>query len=90
MALATGRPVARSHRIVVSRWFVTPIAAMSAADSLAAASASRATASCDDQIASGSCSTWPGAGRICWNSCWATATAGRRGRKTIARLEVVP
>ena len=29
MALATGRPVARSQRIVVSRWFVTPMAAMS-------------------------------------------------------------
>ena len=36
-----------------------------------AASARRATASCDDQIASGSCSTSPGAGRICSNSCWA-------------------
>ena len=34
MALATGRPVARSQRIVVSRWFVTPIAAMSAAAEL--------------------------------------------------------
>ncbi len=30
MALATGRPVARSQRMVVSRWLVTPMAAMSA------------------------------------------------------------
>ena len=31
MALATGCPVARSQRMVVSRWLVTPMAAMSAA-----------------------------------------------------------
>ena len=31
MALATGLPVARSHKIVVSRWFVIPRAAISVA-----------------------------------------------------------
>ena len=31
----------------------------------------RAVASCDDQIASGSCSTCPGDGKICGNSCCA-------------------
>ena len=41
MALATGLPVSRSQRIVVSRWLVTPIAAMSAAVAFASASAWR-------------------------------------------------
>ena len=44
-ALATGRPVWRSQRIVVSRWLVTPMAATSAAESEAAAIARRATPS---------------------------------------------
>ena len=90
MALATGRPVWRSQRIVVSRWLVTPMAAMFSAESDALASASRATASWLSQIASGSCSTKPGPGRICSNSRWADATARPSRPKTIARLEVVP
>ena len=42
MAFATGFPVARSQTIVVSRWLVTPIAAMSAADEPRLAPAPRA------------------------------------------------
>ncbi len=76
MALATGLPVARSHRIVVSRWLVTPMAAMSAAVAPAFLITARATANCESQIDSGSCSTMPGAGNICGNSRWAAA-AGR-------------
>ena len=57
IAFATGRPVAFSHRIVVSRWFVTPIAATSAAVMPAFTRTSRAVCSCVAQIASGSCST---------------------------------
>jgi hypothetical protein len=90
MALATGLPLTRSHSTVVSRWFVTPMAAMSAAESPAFARASLATCSCDDQIASGSCSTCPGAGKICSNSCCATDTTAPSWRKTMARDEVVP
>ena len=90
MAFATGVPVCRSHSTVVSRWLVTPMAAMSAAVAFAAAIASRAVASWDAQIASGSCSTSPGAGKICGNSCCADATARPSRPKTMARLEVVP
>ena len=90
MALATGLPVAFSQRIVVSRWLVMPMAAMSAAVMPALASTSRAVCSCVDQIASGSCSTWPGPGKICGNSCWAWATTRPSRSKTMLRLEVVP
>ena len=90
MALATGLPVRRSHRTVVSRWFVMPTAARSAAPMRARAIASRATWSCDDQMSSGSCSTWPGPGKIWGNSCWAEATTIPSRPNTMARLEVVP
>ena len=91
MALATGLPVWRSHRMVVSRWFVMPIAAMSAGPrARPAAAPPRATSSCDDQIASGSCSTSPGRGKICGNSCCAVATTRPSWPNTIARLDVVP
>ena len=62
MALQIGAPVARFHTTVVSRWFVIPMARMSAAFSLALASASCAVASCVPQISIGSCSTQPGCG----------------------------
>src|SRR5207247_4821 len=90
MALATGRPVWRSHRIVVSRWLVRPMAARSAAAIRAWPRASRATESCVDQMASGSCSTSPGAGKICGSSRWAEATARPSRPNTMARLDVVP
>ena len=40
-------------------------------DAGASRGTSRATASCEGQIASGSCSTWPGCGKSCGNSCCA-------------------
>ena len=58
----TGRPVARSQTIVVSRWLVMPIAATSAPLAPAVASASRAAVTVVVQISSGSCSTQPGCG----------------------------
>ena len=62
MALWIGLPVARSHTIVVSRWLVMPMPAMSLAASPAFAIASRTVATVAVQISSGSCSTRPGAG----------------------------
>ncbi len=90
MALATGLPVALSQTIVVSRWFVTPMAATWFGAMPALAIACRAVDNCDDQIASGSCSTCPGDGKICGNSCCADETRLPSFLKTIARLEVVP
>ena len=63
MALWIGLPVALSQTTTVSRWLVMPMAAMSAALSLAAFSASRQVADhAVAQISSGSCSTQPDAG----------------------------
>ncbi len=62
MAGATGRPVARSQTTVVSRWFVTPMAATLATPPGSWAMASLATASWLAQMSSGSCVTWPGKG----------------------------
>ena len=62
IALPIGSPVARFQTIVVSRWLVMPIAAMSVAARPALASASQAVASCELQISFGSCSTQPGCG----------------------------
>ena len=62
MALATGAPVLRSHRMVVSRWFVMPIAAKSLARRARCVMASSITCRVRRQISSGSCSTHPGRG----------------------------
>jgi len=90
IALQIGSPDCRSHTSVVSRWFVMPIAAMSAALTLAFVNASAATPACDDQMSRGSCSTQPGFGKICGNSFCATATIEPAWSKTIARELVVP
>ncbi len=90
IAFATGLPVARSHRIVVSRWLVIPTAATSAADTRALRSAPRATSSCELQMSSGSCSTQPGRGKCCGNSRWSKATTRPSRSNTIARELVVP
>ena len=90
IALATGCPVALSQRMVVSRWLVTPIAARSPAVPPDLAIASRAVCNCEDQIASGSCSTWPGPGKIWGNSCCAIETVRPDRSNTMARLDVVP
>jgi hypothetical protein len=54
--------------MVVSRWFVRPIAAMAPAFARADARAARVAASTLDQMASGSCSTQPGFGKCCGSS----------------------
>ncbi len=90
MALKIGLPVARSHTMVVSRWLVMPSAAMSAAESLACSSAARQVASWLFQMSNGSCSTQPGCGKCCGNSCWALATIWPARLKTMARELDVP
>src|SRR5205823_1775974 len=62
MARATGDPLSRSQRTVVSRWLVTPTAARSDGATPAAARASGTTAATERQISSASCSTQPGRG----------------------------
>ena len=62
MARWMGWPVRRSQMTQVSRWLVMPMAAMSPAASLAAASACRAVSTVVRQMSSGSCSTQPEAG----------------------------
>ena len=61
MALYTGSPVALSHRIVVSRWFVMPMPAMRASGP-SLRSTCAATLRWLSQSSSGSCSTQPGCG----------------------------
>ncbi len=74
IAGATGRPFARSHSTVVSRWFVMPTAATSATVARARASTSAMVATCVAQISSASCSTQPECGKCCVNSRCAVAT----------------
>ena len=90
MALAMGRPVARSHTTVVSRWLVMPIAAMSFALVPAIASASCRTPDWLAQISVASCSTQPGCGKIWPNSRCATPRMVPARSNTMARELVVP
>ena len=62
MALWMGRPVSLSHRMVVSRWLVMPMAAMSAGAAPDWAITSIITPYWEDQISMGSCSTQPAFG----------------------------
>ena len=62
MALYTGSPVFLSHKTVVSRWLVMPMAAICSAPTPAMAMHSVATDSWEDQISLGLCSTQPGLG----------------------------
>ena len=62
MALWMGRPVRRSQRMVVSRWLVMPMPAMSAASTPDWATTSIITAYWEDQISMASCSTQPSRG----------------------------
>ena len=57
-----GRPVSRSHTMVVSRWLVMPMAASSSGATPVWARASVSTEYWLDQISMGSCSTQPGWG----------------------------
>src|SRR6185369_5669282 len=90
MALWIGFPVRRSQTIVVSRWLVMPMAAMSSAVSPARAMASTATPSCEAQISLASCSTRPGWGKIWRNSFWASPRTFPSWSNTTARELVVP
>ena len=71
MALCTGTPVSASQTMVVSRWLVMPMAAMFMPLMPIWEMACAITAASDDQISIGSCSTQPGWGKCCVNSCWA-------------------
>ena len=59
MALQMGLPVSLSHRMVVSRWLVMPMPAMSAGSMPDWAMTSIITEYCEDQISMASCSTQP-------------------------------
>ena len=59
MALYTGRPVFLSHRMVVSRWLVMPMPAMSLGSTPLWAITSFITPYWLDQISIGLCSTQP-------------------------------
>ena len=88
MALYTGSPVALSHRMVVSRWLVTPMPATLPVGSPATASA--AARRCVSHISMGSCSTQPDWGK-CWGrGCWPRAAIWPCRSKTMARELVVP
>ena len=63
-----GFPVTRSQTIVVSRWFVIPIAATSSGRTAYFSKTSRETPLIELQMSIGSCSTQPGFGKICGNS----------------------
>ena len=81
-----GRPVARSHTIVVSRWFVMPMAATSApADAAPRRRACAAAVSVVDQISSGSCSTQPGLREVLRQLGVAARRARARPRRRPAR-----
>ena len=90
IALWTGSPVAASHTMVVSRWFVIPIAARSAPPIPIFFNASTATSFSEDQISIGSCSTRPGLGKYWVNSFCATLMIDPALSKTMAREELVP
>ena len=62
MALLTGSPVRRSHKMVVSRWLVMPTAAICLGSIWALSTASARARAVVAQISMGSCSTQPGWG----------------------------
>ena len=64
-------PVFLFHTSVVSRWLAIPIDAISLAFRLTFLIALRTVSITEFQISSGSCSTQPGCGKYCSNSCWA-------------------
>ena len=90
MALCTGTPVWASHTMVVSRWLVMPMAAMSSPPMPILEIASAITAASEAQISMGSCSTQPGWGKYWVNSCWATEQMFPSWSKTMALEELVP
>ena len=90
MALYIARPVCRFQTIVVSRWLVMPIAAISTGSTFSRSHACWHIATVVSHKSSGSCSTQPDCGK-CWaNSSCAVARGWRFWSKMIARVEVVP
>lgn len=85
-----GSEVSRSQTIVVSRWLVMPMQAMSSPVRSALATASAATDDWVYQISDGSCSTQPGRGNSCSKGFCADATTVPSWFRIIARDEVVP
>jgi hypothetical protein len=67
-----------------------PIAATSLATTPAPAIAARAVATDVVQMPAGSCSTWPGAGKICGSSRFANPTGDKPPSNRNARVDVVP
>jgi hypothetical protein len=76
--------------MVVSRWFVIPIARQSFASKGDFSIASFIDMTQEFHIVSGSCSTNPGLGYICGISCEAVATTSSSVVNTIALDDVVP
>ena len=76
--------------MVVSRWFVMPMAAMSAAVAPILFIADSATPSWVVQISFASCSTQPGFGKYWVNSFCATLHISPASLNRMHRLEVVP
>ena len=90
MAFATGRPVLRSHTIVVSRWFVMPIA-MSWRGLISVDSSKSSTVSItESKISLGLCSTQPGWGYIWVISWYACQTTRPEPSTSRAVVPVVP
>jgi len=76
--------------MVVSRWFVMPMAAMSDALAPIWFMAESATPSCVVQISFASCSTQPGFGKYWVNSFCATLHISPALLNRMQRFEVVP
>ena len=90
MALQTGRPLARSHRIAVSRWLVMPIPAISSGETPHRATHSVMEAYWLAYISIGSCSTQPGWGYFCAMGCCAMLTTRSSQSNRMLRALVVP
>src|SRR5262245_51157688 len=90
IAGATVRPVARSQRTTVSRWFVIPMAARSAGDAPADFSASWMHSWVSCQTSSMSSSTQPGRGKCIVCSRCAVAAGTPRASKRMQRVLLVP
>jgi hypothetical protein len=88
--LYSGTPVRRSHTTVVSRWLVMPMAARSRGLSPPPRNAAAMTVWVLRQIATGSCSTHPGWGKICSCSICDSATMRVDSSKTMKRVLLVP
>uniref|UniRef100_A0A8W7PH66 Uncharacterized protein n=1 Tax=Anopheles coluzzii TaxID=1518534 RepID=A0A8W7PH66_ANOCL len=95
IALYSGSPVVRSHTIVVSRWFVTPIATMSVCGLPPSSTSFSSVRSMHSyttlRISCGSCSTQPSWGQIRRSSFWwKQTTSAVSARNSRNRAELVP